>query len=380
VSETDLTEAALQDADKVPVKPRPKRSRKRQLIGTAIAIAVVVGVFVFLLPKIADYRDVWDVVKTLSWWKILLLVGATALNLATFPPPWMVALPGLRFRQGFVVTQASTASTYVAPGGAAPGMAVSYAMLKAWGFEPQAVALAVAVTGVWNQLAVFGFPIVALGLLTLEGNKNSLLRTVGLIGLIVFVAVVAGFAVGLSSDRMARKIGDLAARIVSRLLRIIRKGPVGWTGEALVRFRHKTIGLLRRRWHVLTVATLAGQLTVFLVLYTSLRVFDVSASEVTGIEAFAAWSLMRLLGSLPLTPGGLGVIELGLTGLLVGFGGNQAEVVAAVLVYRFLTMVPTLVLGLVSAATWKRHQPRPGKTAPAAPGPDRIASPGRRGP
>jgi putative heme transporter len=373
VSETDLTDAALLDADKVPVKPRPKRSRKRQIIGAAIAVAVVVGVFVFLLPKIADYRDVWDVVKTLSWWKILLLVGATALNLATFPPPWMVALPGLRYRQGFVVTQASTASTYVAPGGAAPGMAVSYAMLRAWGFVPAAVALAVAVTGVWNQLAVFGFPIVALGGLTLEGNKSSILRTVGLIGLVVFAAVVAGFAVGLSSDRMARKIGDLAARIVSRLLRLIRKGPVGWTGEALVRFRRQTIGLLRRRWHVLTVATLAGQLTVFLVLYTSLRVFDVSASEVTGFEAFAAWSLMRLLGSLPLTPGGLGVIELGLTGLLVGFGGHKAEVVAAVLVYRFLTMVPTLVLGLVSAATWKRHRLARGKTAPA-PAPDRIAS------
>jgi uncharacterized protein (TIRG00374 family) len=156
---------------------------------------------------------------------------------------------------------------------------------------------------------------------------------------------------------MAQKIGDLAARVVSRLLRVIRKGPVGWGGESLVRFRRQTIGLLRRRWHLLTVATLAGQLTVFLVLYTSLRVLGVSAAEVTGIEAFASWSLIRLLGSLPITPGGLGVIELGLTSLLVGFGGKQAEVVAAVLVYRFLTMVPTLVLGLLAAATWKRHNP-----------------------
>ena len=67
-------------------------------------------------------------------------------------------------------------------------------------------------------------------------------------------------------------------------------------------------------------------------------------------------SLVRLLGYIPLTPGGLGVIELGLTGLLVGFGGKQDEVVAAVLLYRFLTVVPTLILGLVSAATWKRHR------------------------
>src|SRR6266496_754057 len=38
----------------------------------------------------------------------------------------------------------------------------------------------------------------------------------------------------------------------------------------------------------------------------------------------------------------------GLTAALVGFGGDNAEVVAAVLVYRFLTIVPTLVLGLVA--------------------------------
>ena len=57
---------------------------------------------------------------------------------------------------------------------------------------------------------------------------------------------------------------------------------------------------------------------------------------------FAAWTLVRLLGSLPFTPGGIGVVELGLTGALVGFGGNNAGVVAAVLLYRFLTMIPTL--------------------------------------
>jgi uncharacterized protein (TIRG00374 family) len=336
--------------------PAP-RSRKRQWIGGGVALVVIVGVFVFVLPRIADYRQVWDVVQTLSWQQILALLGATVLNLATYPPNSMAALPGLHFRQAFVVTQASTASTYVAPGGAAPGIAVSYAMLRGWGFASRAVTIAVAVIGVWNQLAIFGFPIIALALLTIIGENNPLLQTVALIGLVIFIAVVVAFALGLRSEALAHRVGELAARIVSRLKKLVRRKPVTWGGESLARFRRDTIGLLRRRWHVLTLATLAGQLTVFLVLLVSLRVLDVPASEVSGIEVFAAWSIIRVLGSLPITPGGLGVVELGLTSLLVGFGGGQPEVVAAVLVYRFLTLVPTLLLGLLAAATWKRHNP-----------------------
>ena len=124
-----------------------------------------------------------------------------------------------------------------------------------------------------------------------------------------------------------------------------------------MRFRAQAIGLLRRRWHVLTLATLAGQLTVFLLFVVSLRVLDVTRSEVSAVEAFAAWSLVRLLGSLPITPGGIGVVEVGLTTALVGFGGDNAEVVAAVLLYRFLSIVPTLLLGLGAIVIWRRLEP-----------------------
>ena len=178
-----------------------------------------------------------------------------------------------------------------------------------------------------------------------------------LVGAAVLGGVIVGLVVGFWSAPLARKIGDLAARLVSWLKRVVRRGPVKWDGEAFVRFRQETMGLLRRRWHVITLATLAGHLSVFAVLLVSLRVLDVPASEVTWIEAFAAWSVVRVLGSLPITPGGLGIVELGLTSLLVGFGGGQAEVVAAVLVYRFLTIVPTLLLGMAAAATWRRHHP-----------------------
>jgi putative heme transporter len=356
-----------EDADRTTTRRR--RFTWRYALGIGVGIAVVVATFAFVLPKIADYRDVWGVVEDLTWKEAAVLAGVTLLNLVTFAPPWMAALPGLHFRQAFVVTQTSTASTYVAPGGVAVGMALSFTMLRAWGFVGSAVGLAVAVTGIWNQLAMLAFPTVALVLLTLTGDAHEALDTVAYLGLAIFVIVVVAFAAALSTPTLARGIGDLLARIASWALRLVRRKPVEWGGESFVRFRHRTNELLKSRWHVLTLTTLAGHLTVFLVLLASLRVLDVTGSQVSAVEAFAAWSLVRLLGSIPITPGGLGVVELGLTTALVGFGGDQVEVVAAVLVYRVLTVVPTLVIGLVAGATWKRYRPDylPAATPPASP-------------
>lgn len=333
------------------------KTRPWQRIGIVLGIVVVVATFAIVLPRIADYGQVWRVVTGLTWAQIAALVAVTALNLVTFAPPWMATLPRLGFRRAFVVTQASTASTYVAPGGAAVGVALSYAMLRGWGLPVRSVALAAALTGVWNQLAVLGFPVIALALLTLQKEENAALQTVAVIGLVVFVVAAAGFATALATRRLAQKVGDLAARFANRSLGLLHRKPVGWTGDSFVRFRDEAVGLLRRRWHVLTLATLAGQLSVFAVLLVSLRVLGVSTDEVGAVEVFAAWSLVRLLGSLPITPGGIGVVEVGLTAALVGFGGDNAEVVAAVLLYRFLTIVPTLVLGFVAGATWRRLRP-----------------------
>jgi putative heme transporter len=329
---------------------------KRGLAG-GVAVAVIVGTYVFVLPQFANYGEVWAQVRTLSWGWIGVLLATVALNVVTFAPPWMAALPGLRFLPALTVTQASTAATYLAPGGPAVGVGLSAAMLLAWGFHADQVALAVTLTGIWNQLAILGFPALAFALLTLTGGNEAALQTIATIGLAAFVVVAAAFAAALASSQIARRVGDLAARVVNRLLRVVRRGPVGWNGENFVRFRHEAIGLLRRRWHILTLATLAGQLSVFLVLLASLRALGVGPGEVSVIEAFAGWSLARVLGSIPITPGGLGIVELGLTTVLVGFGGNNAEVVAAVLVYRFLTIVPTLALGAAAGATWRRRRP-----------------------
>ena len=68
---------------------------------------------------------------------------------------------------------------------------------------------------VWNQFVILGFPILAIAGLAAQGGSNRTLELVAIIGLAAFAAIVVGFAIGLSSARLARRIGDRAARLVS---------------------------------------------------------------------------------------------------------------------------------------------------------------------
>jgi putative heme transporter len=328
-------------------------ARAKQIVLGALGLAVVILTFAVVLPRIASYSDVWDVVKDLDTAWLLALGGAVVLNIVTFAPPWMIALPGLRFRQALPFTQASTALTYVAPGGGIVGMAGSYGLLRIWGFGSNDVARAVTLTGIWNQLANLLLPVIAVVLLSIEAQRSALLTTVAVIGASVFAVAIAFLVLVFWSDALARGIGEVCERALNRILRMLHRDPVEGWDERLVRFRRSTVELIRRRWAWLTLAAMAGNITVFVVLLVSLRAVGIGAGEITWIEAFAGWSLARALQLIPLTPGGVGPVELGMTGILVGFGGANAEVVAAVLIYRAFTVLPTLLLGLATMAAWK---------------------------
>jgi len=353
--EDELVRVELEQAHK---KKRTGWSRWAMI---GVSVATIGLTFAFVLPHIADYRSVWNVLEGFSWPWIVGLFAAAAINVATFGPPWMAALPGLSYLHSSRVTLASTAVSVLTPGGAAGGMAVSFGMLRSWGFQGRSVGLAVTVTSIWNQLAILGIPILAVAALVAEGDRNRTIEWVALISLAVFCAIVAAFAVGLANPRLTRRIGDKAARVTSWAKGLLHKAPVTWNGEAFVRFRGESIVLIRDRWWYLTLTTLANYLSVFLLLLVAVRSVGVGPDEVTVVEAFAAWAISRVLGSIAPTPGGLGVVELGLTGTLVAFGASSAEAVTAALVYRVLMDVPTLVLGFLAAATFKLGA-RPEKT------------------
>jgi uncharacterized membrane protein YbhN (UPF0104 family) len=332
------------------------RLDRKRIVISLVGLVLVGVAFGIVLPRLASYGDVWRVVRTLHPWWFTGLVGATVLNVVTFGPPWMVALPGLGFLDSLKMTQASTAVTLVVPGGAPLGMGVSYGMLRSWGFGSAEVGRAVALTGIWSQLSTFAFPFVAVVWLAAQGEGGAGLKVAALLGGILFVGGAILVAVALANPRGARFTFRVARAVNTAWRRLLRRQRPDWSEESFETFRRETVEMLRGNWRSLTGATLANQLTGYLMLDLSLRAVGIGTAHISIAESFAAWSLARLITSLPLTPGGLGLVEVGLTGLLVGFGGRNAEVVAGVLVYRFFSIVPTLVLGLAAALTWRTKQ------------------------
>jgi uncharacterized protein (TIRG00374 family) len=295
-------------------------------------------------------------------WQVALLVAVAALNVLTFAPDWMVLLPGLRLRQALEVTMASTAVANVVPAGGAVSFAISWTMFREWGFEGRAVARALILNGISNNLLNVGYPVLAIVLLTTTGETNAFLTRAAIVGVVVFVLSIGSLIAIVHGEKQAIRAGNLWDRVASFALRLIKRGPVRGSGPALARFRADSIELIRRRWWAMILCVVVGTMTVFLVMIVALRVTGIHSGDISIIEAFTAWSLVRLLTALPLTPGGIGITELGLVGTLTQFGGEEAKVVAAVLLFRALTLLPPIIIGAIVAFTWRHHE----RVAPAS--------------
>jgi uncharacterized membrane protein YbhN (UPF0104 family) len=90
----------------------------------------------------------------------------------------------------------------------------------------------------------------------------------------------------------------------------------------------------------------------FAILLVAVRIFEPSASRLGWTEVFAAFTLGRLLTTIPLTPSGVGFVESGLAGTLRGFGGQNAACAAAVLVYSSFTYLLEIPAGAIGWGAW----------------------------
>jgi uncharacterized membrane protein YbhN (UPF0104 family) len=295
---------------------KARRKRTWRIVQIILAIAIAVGIFWGILPKIASYGEVWQALKSMTWPELASLVAITGFNLWTYWVQMVAGLPGLRIREAAVNNEATTAVANTVPAGGVVALGLTYAMLRSWGFSDSGIALMITVTGAWNLFAKFVFPVISLALLLVTGQATGGLLVATGVGLVVLVILgtIAGLA--LWKEDFARALFGGAGRVVSWFRSHLRRPAVHW-GSSGVRFRGETIGLIRDRWWMLTWSTLLSHFALFLVLLLSLRHVGVSEQEISAIQVFAVFSFVRLLSAIPLTPGGVGIVELGYVGALI---------------------------------------------------------------
>ena len=347
-----LSDDEVTDAFAVVGHELQKKSRRRRSVEALVSITVVVVIFAFVIPRLtgSDYHDVWHRITSLSSTEIVLLFALWFVGMYAYTGVLTNTLPGLRHRQALVVNFAGSAVSNVMPFGGALGVGATYAIDMSWGFTPPAVTISILVSGVWNVFAKLGMPILALVFLLVTGESTGKLLVPALLGLGLLVGAITVVTMILRSERLAERIGRTGQRIVDRLWSVFRRPSPPDLVDAVMDFRHDSVGLIRRRWIRITIWIVAYNAMQYLLLFACVRTLHVG--DVTWAEVFAAFAFARLLEAVPLTPSGVGFVEAGAASALIAFGGDEAAATAAVFLYRGFVYLLEIPVGALSWLVW----------------------------
>jgi uncharacterized membrane protein YbhN (UPF0104 family) len=336
---------------------RPRRRSGREILRTAASVALAAAIFVFAVPHFASYRSAWASMHAMTWAQVLLVVAAAIASMAATWVMICAVLPSIRLREAAVVNLGSNAVANTLPAGGALAMGVSWAMLSSWGVGPAEYVLYTLVSGIWNVFARLGLPVLALLILVTAGRPGTGLIAAAAVGLALLAALAAGLGLLMRSESVAVRAGRALQPVLAIGCRVARRPASFDIPKALLGFRDQAGALIAARGWRITVTTAASNLTLWLVLLACLRGTGLSQAQVSWQTSLAAFAFVRLLTVLPITPGGLGITELGLIAVLAGAGHRDgAQVTAAVLLYRAVTYLPPIPLGALACLTW-RHAP-----------------------
>jgi putative heme transporter len=335
----------------------------RRVLAGIVSVVIVAGVFGFALPQIASYHEAWQDLTGMTGPWLLAVAAAAVASPVTSWLAFAAVLPQVRLREAAAVSLSSSAVANTVPGGGAVSLGVSWRMLAGWGVTTPQFVRCTLVSGLWNVFARLGLPAAALIVMAAGGGPAAGIPPVAAYcGGAVLLVTVAGFRALLRSPRAATVTARVLQACATGAARLARRPPPAGLADGVLRFRRDTTALLAERGARITAATAAAQLTPWLVLLACLRASGLGQGQVSWQLSLAAFALARLLTVLPITPGGLGLVELGLAGpLAAGLGvEGAAKAAAAILLFRAVTYLPSLPLGALAYAWWRRTCPDSG--------------------
>jgi uncharacterized protein (TIRG00374 family) len=309
-------------------------------------------VFWLAVSAISLYLVAPSVIETLGSWRQIQRLGwgwlgvMAALQVATLACLWALQRVALRARwQPVIASQlAGNALAKIAPGGGAMGSALQYRMLVATGSPGPQVIAGLTASNVLVFAVVLALPVFSIPAIVRGGVQHDLLNAAA-VGLAVFVVLFAGGAVLLSSDRPLLWVGRLIQRVRNRLRR--RSAPLEQLPERLIAERDRIVATLGPRWKRALAAAIGRWALDFGSLLAALKALDALPRPGLVLLAFCA---AQVLAQIPVTPGGLGFVEAGLTATLTLAGVAAGTAVVATFAYRLFSYWLQLPLGLLGLA------------------------------
>jgi uncharacterized protein (TIRG00374 family) len=197
---------------------------------------------------------------------------------------------------------------------------------------------------------VFALPVLALPAVLGHRGIDDDLALAAWAGLAAIVLLLGAGVALLRSDSPLRSAGRLVEGTMNRLRR--RKEPRSGLPDRLLRERDLIRDVLASRWPAALLATLGRWAFDYVALLLALAAVGAHPSPSAVLLAFC---VAQALGLIPLTPGGLGFVEAGLTGTLALAGVSSGDAVVATLAYRLAAYWLPLPAGAVAYVVHSRR-------------------------
>lgn len=334
----------------------------RVIFRVLLLLATAVSLY-FLFPSLVDVFTQWHSLADLEPWWLLLTVVFEAASVTAL---WEVQRIALRTPSWFAVGTsqlAGNAAGNVIPGGAATAGAFSYRLLVRAGVPRENVASGLASVSIANTTTILAFPLLALPAMLggLQAPKGLL--TTAYIGAGAFVLVVLAGLAAFLWDRPLLLVGHA----VDAVLRLFPgKRDAHGSGERLLAQRDGLRHAFGERWPYALCAIVAKPGFDYLGLLCCLAAVGARPDPSLVVLAYSGSMLLTLI---PFTPGGLGFVEAGLTGLLTLAGTTAHQAVVATLAYRLLVFWLPLPLGGIAYLLHRRRYGTAGGTSASATSP-----------
>ncbi|GAB4008356.1 hypothetical protein GCM10028772_22420 [Nocardioides ultimimeridianus] len=302
------------------MKPASRARARLRFVASWLLAGVLVAAG---LPQVVSvsWHGVLPVLEGLHLSELLGLVGLWALGLYVHSFVLTAAAPNLTHRRALTLNVTGSAVANVVPLGGAAGVELNRRMMRAWGIDTRGFAGYTFVTNLWDVGIKLILPVVAVGALARAGEHVAAPLKLAALGAGVgFVALVG---------------------VVTALL-LSSRGP-------MEEIRRQSRQLVANGWLRMSVGMVGYVALQALLLGWCLHLTGAGNS---GTEILAGFALERLITILPITPGGVGVADLGLVSVLLALGGDPVGVTAGAVLYRVFVFLVEIPVGGGALGLW----------------------------